>query len=225
METSNLPGSHDPIGLFWYAAWMGGHGFIVSLLLCLLLAPVAMMFVAPVFETRVLPLGKNQFDGFFPGTLFLAVGTAILLSIASDLPHDAHWYNSFWWHFVLQVGTLIGAVLMTIGDRKIYPKRALWSPTKVLNNLLYAFYGYVVLAAFTAELFGGEWGFWKGVWEAIAWFAICLWLVRVKRDNKLKKVDPDAFNRKVAAAHIVDWKPLWSTIREILKARSGGASS
>ena len=99
-------GYHDPLGLFWYASWLGGHGFFVSLFLTLLLAPVAMMLIAPIFETRLLPLGKAQFDGFFPGTIFLAIGTAILLSIASDFPPEAHWYNSFWWHFAVQAATI-----------------------------------------------------------------------------------------------------------------------
>jgi hypothetical protein len=183
------------------------------------------MVVAPIFETRFLPLGKGQFNGFFPGVLFLAIGTAILLSIASDLPHDPRWYNSFWWHFVVQVGAIIGAIVMTVGDRKVYPKRALYSPTKILNNLLYAFYGYVAFIVFTAVLFGGEWGVWMGLKQAVAWFFLYLWLARVVRDGKLKKTDPDAFNHKVATAHIVDWKPLWSTIREIRRDRSGGASS
>jgi hypothetical protein len=225
METSNLPGTHDPLGLFWYASWLGGHGFFVSLLLCLALAPLAMVVIAPVFETRFLPLGKKQFDGFFPGTVFLAIGTAILLSIASDFDHDPHWYNSTWWHLIVQLGTLIGAVVMTIGDRKVYPKRALYSPTKVFNNLLYAFYGYVIVTTFVTELVGGGWSFWTGVKEAVAWLCIALWVVRVRRDGKLRKTDPDAFNAKVAAAHIPDWAPIWSAIGEVRRDRNGGAHS
>lgn len=219
MNTPGTPGHHDPLGLFWYASWMGGHGFFVSLLLCLFLAPLAMMLIAPIFETRLLPLGKAQFDGFFPGTLFLAIGTAILLKLANGLPSEAHWYNSFWWHFAVQAATIVGAVIMTLGDRKIYPKRALWSPTKIWNNLMYAFYGYVLITVIVAQIFGAEWGFWMGVWEAVAALFIAMWVVRLRRDARLPKDDPDLFNYKVASAHREDWKPIWSTVREILAAR------
>lgn len=215
MNTSGTSGHHDPLGLFWYASWLGGHGFFVSLLLCLLLAPVAMMLIAPIFETRLLPLGKAQFDGFFPGTVYLAIGTAILLSIASDFDHEPHWYNSTWWHLVVQLGTLVGAVAMTFADRKIYPRRALLSPTKLWNNATYAFYGYVVITTFVTQLIGGGWSFWMGVKEAIAWFFIAMWAVRALRDIRMPKTDPAEFRRKSAAAHREDWKPLWSTIREI----------
>jgi hypothetical protein len=211
-------GYHDPLGLFWYASWLGGHGFFVSLFLTLLLAPVAMMLIAPIFETRLLPLGKAQFDGFFPGTIFLAIGTAILLSIASDFPPEAHWYNSFWWHFAVQAATIIGAVVMTLGDKKVYPKRALYSPTKIWNNLMYAFYGYVAVTTFVTQLFGAEWGFWMGVKEAIAWLSIAMWVVRLRRDARLPKDNPSLFNHKVASAHREDWKPIWTTIREIVAA-------
>lgn len=219
MNVSGIPGYHDPLGLFWYASWLAGHGFFMSLLLCLLLAPIAMIVAAPIGETRALPLGKNQFGSFFPGSIYLAVSTAMLLYLANDLPSDAHWYNSFWWHFVLQLGAVIAAAALTYGAyrTKIYPPRALRSPTKVINNLLYAFYGYVAVAVFVAVLFGSDWGFWFGVKQTVAWYFGYLWLRRIIRDARLPKTDPEAYQRKLAAAHIADWQPFWVSLGKYMK--------
>jgi len=215
MNVSTIPGYHDPLGLFWYAAWLAGHGFFMSLLLCLLLAPIAMMLIAPVGETRWLPLGKKQFRSFFPGTLYLGLATALLLLLAGELPYDPRWYNSFWWHLVVQFGALIGAALMTRGDRKIYEPRALWSPTKVFNNVLYAFWGYVFVTTFVAVLFGSAWTFWFMIRLAVTCFIAYRWLRLVRRVNRLRKEDPDAYARIVATAHDADWQPVW----KYLKAR------
>lgn len=216
MEVSGIPGYHDPLGLFWYAGWLAGHGFFTSLMLCLLLAPIAMIVLAPMGESRLLPLGKNQFRLFFPGSIYLAVATAMLLSLAGGLPHDAHWYNSFWWHFVLQLGALTVAVLMTYREYrdKVYPRRAMWSPTKIVNNALYAFYGYVAVAVFTAVLFGSDWNFWFGVKQTFAWFFVYLWVRLLVRHSRLSKADPEAYQCKIAAAHTADWQPVWTTIRK-----------
>jgi hypothetical protein len=199
-------GFHDPLGLLPYAHWLGGHGFFMSLLLCLALAPGAMMVIAPIFESRWLPLGKKQFDGFFPGTIFLAIGTAILLSITTGFDHDAHWYTSTWWHVLVQVCTLIGAIVMTVGDLRTYPNRALRSPTKLYNNAMYAFYGYVLITTFVTELIGSGWSFWTGVKEALAWLCIAMWLKRVRKDAKAK---PEVTARLAGTAHVADWKPIW----------------
>lgn len=214
MNVSGIPGYHDPLGLFPYAAWLAGHGLFVSLLFCLLLAPLAMVVIAPLFESRFLPLGKNQFGSFFPGSLYLAIATAILLVLAGDLPHEAHWYNSFWWNLLLQLGAIIAAVGLTYGAyrTKIYPPRALRSPTKVFNNLLYAFYGYVTVEVFTAVLFGSDWGFWFGVKQTVAWYFLYLWLRRIIRDARLPKTNPEAYKRKLAHAHVADWQPLWVSL-------------
>jgi hypothetical protein len=209
VNTDNLPGYHDQLGLLPYASWLAGHGFFKSLGLCLLLILGAMIVIAFIGESRGLPLFKNQFRGFFPGTVWLAIATAMLLVMAGDLPYDPRWYNSTGWHVILQIGTIIGAILMTRGDRKIYPRRALLSPTKVWNNAMYALYGYLLIAVLVAVLFGTEWSFWFCVKQAVAWFFVYLWLRRVRKDIKMRKADPETFERKAAAAHVEDWRPIW----------------
>lgn len=206
---------HDPLGLFPYVSWLAGHGFFMSLFLCLLVTPVAMMVIAPLFESRLLPLGKNQFGSFCPGDLYLSTATAILLTLAGDLPRESHWYNSFWWNLAVQIGALIAAVGLTYGEyrAKDYPRRALLSPTKLYHNALYAFYGYVTFTVFVAVLVGSDWNFWFGVKQTAAWYLLYLWLRRVVRDGGLKKTDPETFQRKIAGAHIPDWQPIWVTVR------------
>lgn len=208
--------SADPLGLFAYISWLSGHGFWRSLFLCLLVTPVAMMIIAPLFETRWLPLGsKHQFTSFFPGDIFLGIGAAILLRMAGDLPAEERWYNSTSWHLILQFGAIAAAVWLTYGEYKerntAYPTRALYSPTKVYHNALYAFYGYAVMAALVAVLAGGSWN-WKfnlALFPAV--FFLLLWLKRVIAEARLRKTDPRAFKNKINGAHIPSWKPIWTS--------------
>lgn len=222
--------SADPLGLFWYLSWLSGHGIWTTLLLCLLVTPVAMMVIAPVGETRWLPLGsKHQFQSFFPGDIFLGIGAAILLRMAGDLPAEERWYNNFWWHLSLQLVTIIAAAWLTYGEFRernvLYPARALRSPTKAYHNAgLYVAYGYVVVATLVAVLFGGAWskdGAFNWKFSLVLATAIAFlyqWLKRVIADGRLRKTNPRAFKAKIRGAHIADWQPIWTTIARAVTA-------
>jgi len=201
----------DRIGLPWYAGWLTDHGLIVTLLWCLFLTPGLMILIAPVLETRWLPLSpRHQFLSFFPGDIFLGLMTAGFLVLAQELPAEHRWYNSELWHGCLQGLTLIVACVLTARESRdgIYPERALVSPTKLYHNiLLYAGYGYAIVATLVAVLFGSAWS-----WTLVLQLGFCLlpgavWAVLVARDNTLTRFGA---YQKASWAHVQDWTPFWT---------------
>ena len=58
-----------------------------------------------------------------------------------------------------------------------------------------------------------------GIKETLAWLFIAMWVVWLRRDARLPKDEPDLFAYKAVSAHREDWKPIWTTVREILAHR------
>lgn len=200
----------DQLGLLGYANWLTGHGFLLTIFLCWLLTPGMMIVIAPLLESRWLPLGRyRQFRSFFPGDLFLGVSTAGLLVLAQTLPPVPRWYNSGVWHWSVQIAAIAVALVLTWSEYKAgaYPLRAILSPTKLYHNfLLYGGYGYVALTTLVAVLFGSDW-----TWSFAGWLVLCLlpllwWGYLVIQDNSLSG---EQARWKAASAHIEDWTPIW----------------
>jgi hypothetical protein len=202
--------SSSRIGLPPYWGWLEGHSFWVTLVICLAITPGMMIVIAPVLESRWLPLrSSKQFVSFFPGDVFLGLMTTGLLILAQDLPLEERWYSSDQWRGIIQAVVLVAAVVLTYGEKGAYPRRALYSPTKIYHNgILYVGYGYLVITTLAAVLAGSIW-----TWSFAGWLSLCLlpgliWLRLLLKDNSLH---PEQTRRKAASAHVADWKPIWSS--------------
>lgn len=172
--------------------------------------PVAMMFIAPIFESRWLPLGKKQFRGFFPGDLFLGGAFTLLAQSAQRINAEGgdHWWQSDRWHLTCFFGALIGGFLFrSFVDGRNYAPWALWSPTKLYHDfVLYTAYGYllvsmgipVMLHAYPKYM--GEGLQYYGAFALIIAWAACVVHDMTKRDM-----------REVGrTAHDEHWKFIWA---------------
>lgn len=203
----------DRIGLRGYWAWLTDLPPQLTFLYCIIITPVALMIIAPVLESRWLPLSPHkQFLSFFPGDMLLGEMAAWLLLIARDLPDEARWYNSTIWHALVQISALLIAGYLTyceyIGG--MYPKRAILSPTKIYHNFaLYGGYGYLIFTTLIAVLFGSEWT--PLFLEELAFVFIpgLAWVALLIEDNTL----PGSINEKAQYAHVADWRPIWKRRR------------
>jgi hypothetical protein len=199
----------DKLGVLMYWRWLIGHNVLVTLLLCWTVTPGVMMLVAPILESRWLPLSpERQFLSFFPGDLFLGAGLTGLLLLAQRLPVGERWYQATWWHLLVQATTLVVALGITYAESGTYPLRALLSPTKLYHNIvLYAVYGYLIVTTLVAVLAGSRWSVSFAVALAFVLAPVVLvWAPLVARDSTLR---PDVGSAKAASAHVADWRPVW----------------
>ncbi len=204
----------DRIGFFPVTEWVAGHPFWITLLVCLVITPGAMIIIAPILETRWLPLSpKRQFLAFFPGDLLLGVGVASLLTAAQDLPAERRWYAAPIVH-IMVIGIAAGAayLLTFVVELKggVYPRRAIFSPTKLYHNgVLYIGYGYVAATTFIADVAGLGWSeLFRGGWMSLALICLATWLVLVVFEGMI--FGKAGMAMKARFAHVPDWRPFWS---------------
>jgi hypothetical protein len=200
----------DRIGLLPGFGWMADHNFWVTLAVCLVITPIGHLVVGLIGESRLVPISPSyQFLSFFPGDVLLAVSVAGLLRLAADIDEKSAWYNDGRWHVAVLVVAMLLAGLATWDEWRsgIYPTRAIFSPTKLYHNgVLYIGYGYVIVTALIAVVFG------RGVdWLFIAALVPALiWLFLVGYDSTLNKKHPALVKQKAGSAHVANWSPIWS---------------
>lgn len=205
----------DKIGLLPGFGWMADHGFWATLAICWALTPVAMIVIALLGESRLLPLSpRYQFLAFFPGDLFLGGMVAGLLVVAGQLPAESHWYNAWWWHVLVLIGAVVVAVVITLGeynDPDGYGKRAVLSPTKLYHNiLLYGGYGYVIVVTLIAVCawLWGNWS-WANAWPVgLSLLMGLVWVAMLVADGRMSN---EIDRSRVRYAHVNDWKPIWTS--------------
>jgi len=203
----------ERVGLPEYWVWLTDHGFIATFAYCLIITPGALIIMAPILESRWLPLSPHkQFLSFFPGDMCLGAVAAWLLFLARDLPDEARWYNSTAWHVFVQISALLIAGYLTYGEYigNLYPKRAVLSPTKLYHNFaLYAGYGYMIFTTLIAVLFGSVWTWYFT--EGLVFMVVpgIAWIALVFADNTL----PGSLNEKAQYAHVANWHPIWKRRR------------
>lgn len=186
-----------------------GSNFALGLLICWLITPGMMMVIAPIFESRWLPLSPSkQFLSFFPGDLFLGILATGLCYSVVRLPGGDRMLgpvkvNSVPVQLAILVIVAIVAIAQHQGEVKagIYPRRAVNSPTKWYHDLvLYVGYGYLIVSTFITLIVAGSWG---------ALWALCAlpWVFFLGYDSS--KRDTAAGRLRAQHAHVADWEPIW----------------
>lgn len=217
----------EKFGFIGPFAWLVDQPMPVIVGVCLLITPGLPMIIAPLLESRWLPLRRAlQFGAFFPGDVFLSLGVAFLLWAGRFLPAKEAWYQSPWFHLVVAVGAFVVAGLLTLMELKApesaayaWPVRTRKSPTKLYHNFaLYGGYGYLGVTALISCAAGGL------VWTSL--FGITVagpWIYFLMTDNKAPE---EIRTDRLRFAHIADWKPIWANgwrVRTVEQLRAAGA--
>lgn len=204
----------DKLGTFPWLGWLVDfNSFWLTLLVAWQITPGMMMLIAPIFESRWLPLDPSrQFLSFFPGDLFLGLAFAFGVKLAAKLPDKQRWYNAPLWHWLVLVGAFVAASIMTfVIERGAYELDQLYSPTKLYHNyVLYVFYGYVILTTLLPALLYAPWDDAEANLLRVGVLApLLIWANFVRLDN-----GPGA-EGKAQHAHIHGWDPIWAPVKRI----------
>lgn len=207
-------------GLLVVFDWLIDGPWWAVFLKCILLTPVALMIIAPLFESRWLPLHwSQQFLTFTIGDVFLAMFVA---SIVSFIRESAFVPISLWYHFVVLAACFGVAWFITRGEMKsakakttnAYTERAVRSPTKLYHNyVLFGGYGYVMVLLVSEVVLQGRWSWWL----LLVFAPFFVWLGILLLENHILKfltrngpltIKDVAFLRS-RHAHVNDWAPVW----------------
>lgn len=180
----------------------------------LLLTPVAMYIIAPVLESRLLPLSlRRQFASFLIGDVLLAFSAAALSVFNRKASFVAI-------PLVVIIGLLMMSVAVAIkitygewqaskrGDKLAYAPRAVLSPTKLYHNLLlYGGYGWIMLLVIAQA---GLQVFTEGA--SVAGFSLALlpaagWLAVLVLESTLSS--KETTRRRAEHAHVANWRFCW----------------
>ncbi len=201
----------EKFGFLGPFAWLANQEWWVIMLVCLVITPGMMLLLAPILESRWLPLGPSyQFRAFFPGDVFLSLAVTLLIWSGRELPAEKGWYSSSWFHalvFLATLGLAVGLTLMEIrapvDAAYAWPERTRTSPTKLYHNFaLYWLYGYMAIVAAAACLAGG---LWLRLVEAL--LIASPWLFGLLTDNRAAE---EVRLARLQYAHIADWRPIWA---------------
>lgn len=187
----------DRVGLLSGFRWITDHSWLserwananlfVTILICLLIAPVGVWIVQLIFEFTVPSLKpSDNYLSFLYGDPMLGVMTGVLLSLSSKrLPDEPRWYNSSGWHMGVLIFMIAASLVLTWLDYRTgqFTMRELLAPSKLYHNLvLYGPYGYVIVTTLVAYVAGNPWsqieprsliGFMAAIGCGVVW----IWLV------------------------------------------------
>lgn len=193
----------DKIGLLPGFGWIADHQWLptslakyemlVTLLICLIIAPCGVWIMQLVFEFTVPSLKpEDNYKSFLYGDPMLGIMTAILLHLCGKrLPPEPRLYNSAIWHICWLVLMIAIALLLTWLDYKSgqFTVWELLAPGKLYHNLvLYGLYGYLIVVTLIAYIWGNAWSEYD-IWSILA-FAAAIgwgvwWAVLVCQDSSL----------------------------------------
>ena len=171
--------------------------------------PGAMLIVGVIFESRIVPLGKQQSRAFFPGDLSFAVMLVALFGMYaknSKVPLVDSWL--YWAIAVLVVVTM--AREMQASDVANYPARARTSPTKAIHDMIGYFVIPLLLVGFglpqllvvwKPEVLILSWPEWLVFAAGMGFYTLCVGVDSVKHYSQ----------EDIYARHPYDWEPIWKT--------------
>lgn len=204
----DIANSFPIIGALVQWAVMLSPGPFAQILLCWIITPGMMFAIGILGESRLLPWHKSeQFVSFLPGDLFLGVMAGGLLWSLRHIENPP-----VFWIFNLRspivqaaIFVLVVAVsgFMSLQDKKVYPRRAYFSPTKLgyHDTFVFMIYGYVCVMLILLNLFSGNWQA-VATWgySGLAW--ICLLWVDATDPVEIRQ-------NRLIHAHVEDWRPFW----------------
>lgn len=200
----------DTIGLLPIFNLLAGRSYLDTLLICLTISPLMMIFVGLIGESRFIKLDPwHQFLSFFPGDLFLSWGVANGLFLSQRLTIKVSWYNNTLFHIGILLGAFFVAIMITRMELRAdpdkpyaFPRRALTSPTKLYHNFaLYGFYGYLATSTYVACIAGGMG--WNTLYAALPFGG---WIILLLTEGKSTKLTRE---QRIKCAHVEDWSPIW----------------
>jgi hypothetical protein len=216
-----------PNGLFVVFDWLIDGPWWAIFLKCLLFTPIALVIIAPLFESRWLPLDLTyQFVTFIVGDVFLALFVA---TITSYIRESAAMPIDLWYHLVILAVCFAVAWFMTHGEMKAakanaeaaYTPRAVRSPTKIYHNyVLYGGYAYVMVALTTQVILQDHFWSWS---TGLVFVPFLVWLTILLVEGF--KTPMRVAKLRARFAHIDDWKPIWENdwhVRQLIRRKDGG---
>jgi len=178
-----------------------------ALLIAMIITPGLMFLIGWVGESRTLPIGKNQFLGFFPGEFFLSAAFSWAVAGIKHLPEtECHWYQSSYWHLTVGLSSFIlGLAARNLLDRPNYTPEAMKSPTKLYHDFfLYIVYGFMMAIVAIPVVATSDIG--VGTPQIVTIFFVSHWAHFVFVTDTAR--DP---KRLAQHAHVGNAVPIWVT--------------
>jgi len=140
-----------------------------TLAVCWLWTPGMMILLAPLMESRWLPLLRNS-KAFFPGDAFLGLALALAVKrLIPTLPSQGWWQHPWWMYGVTIVMAVFTAVMMFVVDGPRYQWAQRLSPTKLWHDLgCYFVWGTALVTVLVPCLIAGE------GWQSKGMIGCCL---------------------------------------------------
>lgn len=183
--------------------------FLVTLGVAWTITPLLFILIGVLFESRLVPLGRNQSRAFMPGDLALGVVLASGWYLFPQVSVTSVWRaDPLMLAISLVAGGLLCWAMRKRFDGPAYHPRALRSPTKVYHDfVLYIFYAaaliYVCVPSILTETSWGEENLGP---KLLALFMLAVWMWGVVCD---------ALNPRIPTTqmHVRKWQPLITTSR------------
>lgn len=198
-------------GLLVAFDWLIDGPWWLVFLKCALFTPLALIIIAPILESRWLPLHwRRQFLTFTIGDIALAVFVA---TIVSYIRESSFMQIDLWLHLAVLASCLFVAWFMTHGEWKsalagaeaAYAPRAVRSPTKLYHNYaLYGGYAYVMAMLFAEVVLQGRFLSWS---TTLVFLPFLIWLAILLLEGIL--TSKEVAVSRAHNAHVRDWQPLW----------------
>lgn len=184
--------------------------FLRVLIIAWAVTPGGVILVGIVFESRIVPIWKNQSRGFMPGDIALGVMFAIGWYLYPQVPEESFWASAK----MPIIGLFVGALTCTLMRTKFdgenhYSPAELRSHTKRFHDyVLYIVYLTAIIAICVPSiLFGTSWS--GDNWEIkrLAVFMLAIWVVGMAIDGFDRKMP-----EKRKKMHVAAYDPIWVTL-------------
>jgi hypothetical protein len=184
--------------------------FWKMLIIAWVVTPLGMILVGLVFESRLVPLWRNQSKAFIPGDIGLGVVVATGWYMYPQIPDGSFWSSG---RIALLIAPIVCILICFVMrkqvDVNVYSRGALNSPTKRYHDyFLYLLYMWFLVAiSAPAILFGTTWSGENLTVKlhALVWFAV--WLTGMVVDLQ----DP-RMKHKITQMHVAVYRPIWRTL-------------
>lgn len=185
--------------------------FLKMLILSLVVTPLGMILVGIVFESRVVPLGKDQARSFIPGDIGLSFTVATGVYLYPQILSDSFWVSGR----MVGIGGIVAvltcyAMRTWIDGENNYSRGALMSPTKLYHDfvLYVGFLWLLIASSVPGILFGTSWGGDNLSCKLVGLAGFAVWLYGMYLDITDEESER---KRKSKVRHTAFYQPIWRT--------------